>query len=212
MFSNDEMDFSELIQSYFLKRTGKGLIFSSRDLDLLLEWEATGCSAATICKGIDAAVERANRTPRDLFACRKYVEEGMGIKKKPEKKTQTSAAVEKKAVLVPPSSEPLGEREELLGMVKNYARKNPHSDFQKLYADALQELGDASLEIDVFAFEEKFYESAFLTLPASDQKEIDDGILRKLNAVLSTMSPKARLATITAKRRSYMEGKLSNDE
>ncbi len=211
MFSNDEMDFSELIQSYFLKRTGKGLIFSSRDLDLLLKWEKSGCSAGTVCKGIDAAVERANRIPRDLFACRKYIEEGMGVKK-PNRKPQVAVQVKTNLSAEPqPANGPMVEREELVGIVKRYARQNPHGEFQSLYIEALKELADENLDIDVFGFEENFYARAFLSLPENKQVEIDDQILSKLNAVLSTMSPKARLATITAKRRAYLERKMSGE-
>ena len=209
MFSNDEMDFSELIQSYFLKRTGKGLIFSSRDLDLLLKWEDSGCSAGTVCKGIDAAVERAIRTPRDLFACRKYIEESMVVKKPG---LMPNSAQRKPIPTAKKDAPPLGEREELMGIVKRYARKKPHSDFQELYATALAELRDTCLDIDIFAFEENFYEKAFSTLPENEQKEIDDEIFKKLNVVLSTMSPKAKAATIAAKRRASLDRKMNSDE
>ncbi len=206
MFSNDEMNFSELIQSYFLKRTGKGLIFSSRDLDLLLKWEESGCSVGTICKGIDAAVERSNRTPRDLFACRKFIEEMMGPKKPFKLHASSPQIIPLEEASVPP---PPDDRDALLVMVKRYAQKSSNDRFQELYAQSLKLLGDPNVEIDVFEFEDKFYQNAFFALADPLQREIDEEINRTLGPVLSTMSPKARKATIKAKRRALLERKMS---
>ncbi|GEM_PF-4362575 len=198
MFSNDEMDFTELIQSYFLKRTGKGLIFSSRDLDLILKWESLGCSPATICKGIDLAVEKSRRPPRDLFGCRKYIEEGFGPK---EPKTQVKTRpkpVHTNPVQDTPQPDPKGTVGEL---IKSLDRAYPHADFRALYEDALKGEEDPDLE-------ESIFEKAFLSLDEEEQIAMDEAILRKLKTVLNTMSPRARSATIAAKRRMAMEEKI----
>src|SRR5690606_15768997 len=71
--SPETTQYLEAVQTYFLEMTGRGIVLSSRDHSLLLDWYAQGASIATVCQGIDRAVAEL-RTPRDIWACRKQVE------------------------------------------------------------------------------------------------------------------------------------------
>lgn len=70
----DNRAYFESIQDYFLERTGRGLMLSSRDLELLIGWRQSGATAQTVCRGIDDAVESLRGVPRDLHAVKRYVE------------------------------------------------------------------------------------------------------------------------------------------
>ncbi|MEZ4458675.1 MAG: hypothetical protein R3E66_02895 [bacterium] len=72
--TSDEYGYFETIQAFFLEMTGKGLVLSSRDVEALIKWRDEGATAATICKGIERAIEARAEKPRDIWACRKWIE------------------------------------------------------------------------------------------------------------------------------------------
>ena len=72
--TSDEYGYFETDQAFFLELTGKGLVLSSRDVEALIKWRDEGATAATICKGIERAIEARAQKPRDIWACRKWIE------------------------------------------------------------------------------------------------------------------------------------------
>ena len=73
-FPPDNMNFVEHVQTYFLERTRKGIVLSSRDVALIYGWRKRGATVGAVCQGIDDAIGDRNELPRDLFSCRKYVD------------------------------------------------------------------------------------------------------------------------------------------
>lgn len=216
-FNLNALNFSEVVQSYFLERTGKGLIFSSRDLDLLMKWENTGSSPATICKGIDMAVERARKTPRDLFSCKSYVEETIGksspltktkpTKTKPTKNKPTKNKISTQSHVEESSLNPIKENENALQILKHAEKQSSYTYFESLYRHAIQTL-ESEKELDLFLFEKTFFNNAFSALPESEKQRIDIEIKTRLHSVLRTMSEKAKNGTLAAKRRTVLEKML----
>ncbi len=72
--TNDSRAYFQSIQSYFLERTGRGLMLSSRDLELMIGWCQSGVAMQVVCRGIDQAVDALREAPRDLHAIRRFVE------------------------------------------------------------------------------------------------------------------------------------------
>lgn len=70
------LGFHDIIQAYFVRLTGKFVMFSGRDMALLEDWRGQGASAASVCRGIRDAVRWMHNMdpPRDLYNCRTYIE------------------------------------------------------------------------------------------------------------------------------------------
>jgi hypothetical protein len=75
-----EASYSEEVSDYFLAHARGGLMLSSLDAEMLIEWQALGIPAAVVCRGIKAAAEarRHNARPgddklRSLRACERAV-------------------------------------------------------------------------------------------------------------------------------------------
>ncbi len=72
--TSGEYGYFETIQAFFLELTGKGLVLSSRDIETLKKWADQGASAATVCVGIERAIDALAEKPRDIWACRAWIE------------------------------------------------------------------------------------------------------------------------------------------
>lgn len=69
--------FFDIIQAYFTQVTGRFIMFSGRDMELLRAWRVQGASPAVVCRGIREAVlftqEADGQPPRNIWACRKFI-------------------------------------------------------------------------------------------------------------------------------------------
>lgn len=67
--------FFDIIQAYFTRLTGRFMMFSGRDMELLQGWRDQGATAASICRGIREAVlhMEQERPPRSLYNCRDFI-------------------------------------------------------------------------------------------------------------------------------------------
>lgn len=70
------LGFHDIIQAYWVRLTGKFVMFSGRDMALLEDWRSQGATAASVCRGIRDAVMWMHQQdpPRDLYNCRTYIE------------------------------------------------------------------------------------------------------------------------------------------
>lgn len=67
--------FFDIIQAYFTQITGRFVMFSGRDMELLRTWRTQGASPACICRGIREAVlnMQEDQPPRSIYNCRKFI-------------------------------------------------------------------------------------------------------------------------------------------
>src|SRR5690554_390547 len=75
-YSPPSAGFFDTIQVYFLELTGRGVMFSGRDMELLCRWRDEGASAAIICRGIkEAALSMSDaQPPRGVRWCQGWIE------------------------------------------------------------------------------------------------------------------------------------------
>jgi hypothetical protein len=76
-YSPQNVGFFDTIQMYFLEATGRGIMFSGRDMELLCRWRDQGASAAMICRGIQEAVSSMaeDEPPRGVRSCQAWIEQ-----------------------------------------------------------------------------------------------------------------------------------------
>lgn len=76
-YSPPDAGFFDTIQIYFLELTGRAVLFSGRDMELLCQWREQGATAALICRGIQQAVAsmQEGQSPRGIHGCQRWVEE-----------------------------------------------------------------------------------------------------------------------------------------
>ncbi len=191
------------VRDYFLERTGRGLVMSSRDMELMLGWFRSGASAAIVCQGIDDALESLRDIPRDLHACRKFVQERL------EKLGPTAAHVVSRR---PPSPRVATDRvtESMLLQKLARARKSPsRPEFGTVYESLFPEMNDALAEgaddtALAYTFEDRLADQAYRALQTADRERIDSEIESKLGPRLSAMPPEGRRETIEAHRRDIL--------
>lgn len=120
LYVTSEYGYFETIQAFFLELTGKGLVLSSRDVEALAAWQAQGATAATICKGIERAVAAKGSRPRDIWACRAWIEPLVAISR--------SRTVEITDALESPSN--------VLTSIEEAGRAADREAFKQAYRDA----------------------------------------------------------------------------
>lgn len=201
--------FFDTVQDYFLERTGRGLVLSSRDLELLLGWRNHGASSAVVCQGIDEAVSSLNKGPRDLHACKAYIEpkirSGVGpVRRSPRTRTHADRA-----------AEPVKNADHQLwstAMVRldQAASTAVRSELKTTYARArgrLQEAKAASADpyATLFEIEDWIVDAAFESLPEDERRLIDVEVDSKHGARLGMMSSDTRSNTVRATRREILD-------
>lgn len=75
-YSPQSAGFFDTIQVFFLETTGRGVMFSGRDMELLCRWRDQGATAAVICRGIkEAALSMSeDEPPRGVRSCQGWIE------------------------------------------------------------------------------------------------------------------------------------------
>lgn len=66
----------DTIQMFFLELTGRAVMFSGRDMELLCRWRDQGATAAIVCRGIEEAVRSMaeDEPPRGVRSCQGWIE------------------------------------------------------------------------------------------------------------------------------------------
>lgn len=189
--THGEYGYLETIQAFFLEVTGKGLVLSSRDIEALLAWQADGASAATVCKGIERAIEARAERPRDIWSCRKWI----------EPLVETTRQRVTSATPAPQNS--LSER--LLAQIEEAGRTTEREAFKAAYRTAWTRVRaqqdaldwEALLELDT-ALSMAFLEA----LTHDEQMELDAVVGR--DSSLAAMSQEAQQLHRTARTRKLL--------
>jgi hypothetical protein len=191
LYVTSEYGYFETVQAYFLELTGKGLVLSSRDIEALSAWQAQGATAATICKGIERAVAAKASKPRDIWACRAWIEPLVEISR--------ARAVES------PASED-SSSSEVLTSIEEAGRAADREAFKQAYREAWlrlrsQEVGrswETLVEVDAALV------SAFLAaLNEDEQKALHRTILADPSLV--GMTAEARERHVAARTRRLLK-------
>jgi hypothetical protein len=188
-FPPDKMNFIDQVQAFFLERTQKGIVLSSRDVALLYGWRAQGATVTAVCLGIEDAIGAMMRPPRDLHACRKYVDkrvgnlEGLGSSGQEEQapRAESGGCVERAQVRI----ERVREQVERPGFRAAYER----------VAIALTEcraLSDGDALGEIVRLEETLFEELFAALSTEERDGLDSCVQDSQRAELDRMSAAAR--------------------
>lgn len=202
---SETTQYLEAIQTYFLEMTGRGIVLSSRDHGLLLDWQAQGATVATVCQGIDRAVAEL-RTPRDIWACRKHIEPFIErVRQRSVGKAPSSQLVEG-----PESSVPDRHGEDVedsqVQRLLNAIASTDRLAFQDAYRLAIAHLPpnpdfDVLRQVDALLVE-AFYDS----LDDPEKAEIEAFVTRGVD--LKSMPEKARDEHVRVRRRRILVTKF----
>lgn len=202
----DNRTYFESIQKYFLERTGKGLMLSSRDLELLIGWRQSGASAHVVCRGIDEAVASLQSAPRDLHAVKRYVE--------PRLSEPTSAApvFESPRADEGASDGPAESRDPWVIALTTLSQARDHSGRPELIASfmevtrRIQEARAAHTEpwTALYELDDFLVTDAFARLGEDERRMIDLEIEGRHGARLAVMDEQTRQQTMLESRRRAM--------
>lgn len=75
-YAPQNVGFFDTIQLYFMELTGRAIMFSGRDMELLCRWRDQGATTTTICRGIREAVAsmEEGEAPRGIRGCERWIE------------------------------------------------------------------------------------------------------------------------------------------
>lgn len=201
-YPTDSMGFFDTIQIYFMELTGRAIMFSGRDLELLSRWRAEGASAAVVCRGLRDAVEAMGEKelPRDIYNCRKYIEPQVQMAR--EKAVGGHDAVDFGA-------EADAEEGVFAGVLRNLVeagRRAEGESIKELYRDAyrrVRALKEASAEAfdELARVERALVDGFFERLEAGERARIEARIVQESRPLLEQMSAEARAEHLRARRR-----------
>lgn len=206
----------DTIQVYFLEVTGRGIMFSGRDLELLSRWRDEGATATVICRGIKEALSNMDDDdpPRGIWACQGWIEAEIERAREISTGGHTDgSASATRAAAAEPEPEADGNAykglfEEALSNVEKAGRTCDEEPVKEVYREAWRELrtlADASSVDDPFselaAIEDALVDGYFRALDRAEQERIEDAISEQNRADLAIMSPEARREHLAARRR-----------
>lgn len=199
----------ETVQAFFIRATGRSVLFGGRDLELLTEWNRKGVPAKVICLGIAKKVRtaRADTPPKTISACenkiRKYIsrwrknrQQGHRDDKAPSPSSANEATREK-------NSSPIART------LREGVEKFDRDAFSEAYRQVLEQLdhrsGYPELQY-VVALEDKLVDRFVDGLSDEEQRKLD----RKLeqsssNTDLQHMSSTARREQLKAETRKVLK-------
>lgn len=199
----DNRAYFESIQDYFLERTGRGLMLSSRDLELLIGWRQSGATAQTVCRGIDEAVESLANMPRDLHAVKRYVEPRLAeeVSAAP---VFRSAPTQAKAI---PDDDPWAVAIDTLSSARN---QTPRPELTESFGEVMQRIRQArEANADpwtvLYELDDFLVRDVFDRLGEDERRLIDLEIEGKHGAHLAVMGDDAREQTMLESRRRALQ-------
>jgi hypothetical protein len=206
----------DTIHFYFLEVTGKGILFSGRDLELLSRWRDEGATATVICRGINEAVTNMDDDdpPRGVYACQGWIE--AEIERAREMATGGHIGRQASPDPSPPEQDQSTSAyadlfEEALANIERGGKSCDAEDLRQVYRQAWKELKvlvDGAGIDDPFselaAIEDALVDGYFRALDRLDQDRIEDAISEQNRADLAIMSAEAREEHLAARRRKLL--------
>jgi hypothetical protein len=210
------LGFHDIIQAYWVRLTGKFVMFSGRDMALLEDWRSQGATAASVCRGIRDAVMWMHQQdpPRDLYNCRTYIEPHVE-----RARSRTILGAEGVSVLdyareIEKQRVADGERrqppalERALDIIERAGASCKRDELRTIYRHAwyhVRGLG-ADLDLDeqyraLLELEEMIAEQFFELLPEPVRKKIEIEIVQEATSLGLRMSEDGWVHHIAARRR-----------
>ncbi len=206
-YPTNSMGFYDTIQVYFMELTGRAIMFSGRDLELLSRWRDEGASAAVVCRGLREAVEALGEKelPRDIYNCRKFIEPQVAMARSKAVGANESSEI---------SGEDVGDEDDGIfgGVLRNIAEAGQAAEAEsvkELYRDAYRRV--RALEVDcgfgTAAFEalaqveRSLADGFFERLEAGERARIEERIAEESGGLVGQMSAEAREEHLRARRR-----------
>ncbi|AWV88069.1 hypothetical protein DN745_01455 [Bradymonas sediminis] len=215
---------------YFLEVTGRGVMFSGRDMELLCRWRDEGATAAIICRGIKEAVlsMEEGEPPRGVRSCQGWIEREIEsarerasgghivapheeVAPEPAPAPAPPAPVEEQTAQPAPTNpyEPL--LKDVLAKIEAAGQACTEDTLRAAYRDAWRATR-ALLERDTLpdpygalaGIEDALADGYFRALDQQKQQAIADAISADDPAGLAMMSPSAREEHLAARRRSFL--------
>lgn len=205
------MGFYDAIQLFFMELTGRAMMFSGRDLELLSRWRSEGASVVVICRGLEDAVKGMDRSdpPRNIYGCRHYIEPRVEQARKNAIGRHEEAVVDEERR----GNEQKAEEPEVvsaaLAEVERAGKAVCSEPLRAVYREAwrkLRDLGEVSGPETYEALatiEQGLAEGYFEALAAADRAAIEERIARELVG-MAQMSAEARREHLLARRRLYL--------
>jgi|GEM_PF-2552151 len=227
-YSPQSAGFFDTIQVYFLELTGRGLMFSGRDMELLCRWRDEGASAAIICRGIAEAARSMpdGEPPRGVRSCQMWIEREIASARK-------RASGGRADEVVATGVEPVAaiEKATAVEATPEVAPKNPHEALLKSALARIETAGQACTEdaprsayrdawratrallergalqdpySELAAIEDALADGYYRALDRQKQQAIADAIVAQDPGGLALMSPAARQEHLAARRRGLL--------
>lgn len=197
------MGFFDTVQAFFLEMTGRGMVLSARDIELLMRWRDHGASPAVICQGIDRAVSAMEDRPRDIWACRYHIEPLV------ERARRSATGRASSNEETPDETEDTGDYAEILlkhalEAVEEAGARCEEERFREIYREAWRTLKSVEHEdalTEISALDEAIMSAFFKALEDDEQDQIDERIKSANRALLRSMSASARQRHLEVHRR-----------
>ncbi|MBA2663100.1 MAG: hypothetical protein H0U74_12460 [Bradymonadaceae bacterium] len=198
----DSMGFFDTIQVFFMELTGRAIMFSGRDLELLSRWRAQGVTAAVVCRGLKEAVEALGEgdPPRGIYNCRAYIEPLVAVARQ-----KGVGGHEDEQIDAPADESEVFER--ALGNIERAGKASEDDKIKALYREAYRRVrllckgGVATPFDELAAVERALVDGFFAALDQIEQARIEERIVRENEQIVARMSPQARREHLLARRR-----------
>lgn len=205
-YPTDSMGFFDTIQVFFMELTGRAIMFSGRDLELLSRWRSEGASAAVVCRGLREAVEALGEKelPRDIYNCRKFIEPQVALAR--SKAVGANEDVEGTVVGKGDDGEGDGIFGEILRNIAEAGQQAVVESVKELYRDAYRRVraleGEGAAAFGELArVESALVDGFFERLDAEERARIEARILEESRVLVASMSAEAREEHLRARRR-----------
>lgn len=161
------------VESFFLALTGRGLMLSAKDYELIQSWRRAGVPRDVVYRGISRAVENLGafnegRTPSSLMYCERSVEEEIS---EYHKTGPTPAGPG-------PAADGPGLREEVMSRLAELVTESSDTTIGHIFARALEEMramaadDDGELYFRVEELQDSIVEGIFETIGTDEQEKI----------------------------------------
>lgn len=197
LYVTSEYGYYETVQAFFLELTGKGIVLSSRDIETLTKWNEQGATAATVCVGIERAVEALAEKPRDIWACRAWIEPLVAVARTRKVESEIEADEQEDPQI------------QALRIIEDAGRAADREAFKQAYRDAWSRIRAVEEQAlwEALILTDSTLVSAFLAALSDEEREVLQ------NTVLSDpglvgMSANAREHHMTAKTRRILKEKF----
>jgi len=202
----------DTVQNHFHEQTGRGLMLSSRDFELLARWFTAGASPATICQGIDEAIDALQKPPRDLYGCRKYIEPYVELQNRHRAGRNDFAGTaattpETRSTQDCDEADPL---DEAIDRLRAVSARTEQQALQAVFATTMDRLeslrGDETFDpfLDLDAIEADLLDAVYEALGVDARTELEREIAARWGSHLERMSASARKQTLRVRRRALL--------